>query len=117
MLGSQAKKACKLSTPQIMQLHKCVFFFFSLTFLPAKLTKHCNIVPVPEATSIGARTLVVCPQRDDVSLFLHFPLYLVDGGFFDCIAGSSTSSTKTSFVLVCFGGSRYIVPGVRPSEF
>src|SRR6266567_342389 len=99
-----------------MQLHKCVFFFFSLTFLPAKLTKHFNISAIYNGNSKKTLTLFLCGHTTNVSLFLHFPLYLADGGFFDCIAGSSTSSTKTSFVLVCFGGSRYIVPGVRPSE-
>ena len=49
--------------------------------------------------------------------YIPFSLWrFTNGGLFGYDTGFSTSFTRISFALAYFGGSRYTVPGVRPSE-
>jgi len=59
VLGSQAKRAYKPSTRQIMLLPKCVIFSRFRSY-PKRRT-NCDIVPILETVVVGAWTLVVRP--------------------------------------------------------
>lgn len=72
------------------------------------------VVPLLETANPRSWSLVVCTKRKYVCSV--FRSHLSNRADLICVIGLTISSTRILFVLVYYGGSKSIMPGVLPSE-